>query len=117
MTFDSFFDYCISKKGVQETFPFDQVTLVFNVGGKMFALADTIVFESVNLKCDPERAIELREHYMAIQPGYHMSKKHWNTVKIQSDVNDKLFMELIDHSYDLVVVSLPKKVRNEIEMG
>jgi predicted DNA-binding protein (MmcQ/YjbR family) len=117
MTFDSFFDYCISKKGVQETFPFDKTTLVFKVGGKMFALTDTVEFASVNLKCDPERAIDLRERFMAILPGYHMSKKHWNTVQIQSDVDDKLFIELVDHSYDLIVTSLPKKVRNEIEMG
>lgn len=117
MTFDSFFDYCITKNGVQETFPFDETTLVFKVGGKMFALADTVEFTSVNLKCDPERAIELRERFMAIQPSYHMSKKHWNTVQLHADVDDKLMMELIDHSYQLIVESLPKKVRNEIEMG
>ncbi len=117
MTFDSFFDFCISKKGVKETFPFDETTLVFKVGEKMFALADTIEFESVNLKCDHERAIELREQYMAIQPGYHMSKKHWNTIQMQSDVDDKLLIELIEHSYKLVFESLPKKVQYEIEMG
>ncbi|MBU3659486.1 MAG: MmcQ/YjbR family DNA-binding protein [Flavobacteriales bacterium] len=117
MTFDSFFDYCSSKKGVQETFPFDETTLVFKVGGKMFALTDTEEFISINLKCDPEKAIELRERFMAIQPGYHMSKKHWNTVQLHSDVDDKLLFELIDHSYQLIVDSLPKKVRNEIEMG
>lgn len=117
MTFDSFFDYCSSKKGVQETFPFDETTLVFKVGGKMFALTDTEEFVSINLKCDPERAIELRERFMAIQPGYHMSKKHWNTVQLHSDVDDKMLFELIDHSYQLIVDSLPKKVRNEIEMG
>ncbi len=117
MSFDSFFDYCISKKAVIEAFPFDQKTLVFKVGGKMFALADIVEFESVNLKCEPQKAIELRECYIAVQPGYHMSKKHWNTVQLQSDVDDKLLMELIDHSYDLVVASLSKKVRNEIEMG
>lgn len=117
MTFDSFFDYCSSKKGVQETFPFDETTLVFKVGGKMFALTDTEEFISINLKCDPEKAIELRERFMAIQPGYHMSKKHWNTVQLHSDVDDKMLFELIDHSYQLIVDSLPKKVRNEIEMG
>lgn len=117
MTFDSFFDYCSSKKGVQETFPFDETTLVFKVGGKMFALTDTEGFISINLKCDPEKAIELRERFMAIQPGYHMSKKHWNTVQLHSDVDDKMLFELIDHSYQLIVDSLPKKVRNEIEMG
>jgi predicted DNA-binding protein (MmcQ/YjbR family) len=117
MTFDSFFDFCISKKGVKETFPFDETTLVFKVGEKMFALADTIEFNSINLKCEPERALELRESHVAVQPGYHMSKKHWNTIQLHSDVDDKLLIELIDHSYQLVFDSLPKKVQYEIEMG
>lgn len=117
MTFDSFCNYCLAKKGVAETFPFNETTLVLKVGGKMFALADVVEFNSINLKCDPERAVELRESYMAIQPGYHMSKKHWNTVQLHSDVDDKLLMELIDHSYQLVFESLPKKLQHEIEMG
>lgn len=83
----------------------------------MFALADIEGFTSVNLKCDPERAIELRETYSAVQPGYHMSKKHWNTVSIEGDVPDALFFELIDHSYDLVVASLTKKMRDELQAG
>lgn len=105
-------DYCLAKVGVEETFPFDQNTLVFKVCGKMFALLDVDDFTGVNLKCDPERAIELRESYSGILPGYHMSKVHWNTVQAHSDVDSKLFFELIDHSYNLVFASLPKKIRD-----
>lgn len=83
----------------------------------MFALADVDNFEGVNLKADPERSIELRERYMGIKPGYHMNKQHWNTVAVNEDVPNTLFFELIDHSYDLVYASLPKKLRNELEVG
>lgn len=106
--------YCLSKKAVEESFPFDEDTLVFKVAGKMFALMSLKKGDSVNLKCDPERAIELRESYEGIYPGYHMSKIHWNTVKMLSDVPDNLFYELIDHSYDLVVEKLPKKIQKSI---
>lgn len=108
-------DYCLSKKGTEETFPFDQTTLVFKVFGKMYALIDVDEARSINLKCDPERAEELREQYEGIIPGYHMSKKHWNTVLLDGSINRSLIMELIDHSYDLVYASLPKKLRNELE--
>lgn len=113
MFFDDVRNHCIQKAGVTEGFPFDKSTLVFKVFGKMFALADVDVFESINLKCDPEKALELRETFHGVQPGYHMSKKHWNTVFINNDVSDKLLVELIDHSYALVYASLPKKVRDE----
>ena len=114
MDIESFREYCISKKGVTESLPFDQSTLVFKVMGKMFALANIDQFESTNLKCDPEYAEELRDKYNGVLPGYHMNKKHWNTIRIESDVHDKLLSELIDHSYDLVVQGLPKKVQNEL---
>ena len=118
MDIQHYFDYCLSKNGVTEHFPFDEDTLVFKVGGKMFALSSLSQWEkgtpSVNLKCDPERAEELRANYDAIQPGYHMSKIHWNTVDVRGDVSDSLLKELIDHSYDLVLSSLTKKVREEI---
>lgn len=107
--------YCLAKPGVSEHFPFDNRTLVFKVMNKMFALCDVEDFDSVNLKCDPERAIDLRERYDAVKPGYHMNKQHWNTVSINSDVPDNMLFELTDHSYDLIVASLPKKVRNELE--
>jgi len=97
-----FRNYCLSKENVTEEFPFGEGTLVYKVNGKMFALTDIETFESVNLKCDPEKAIELRERFDAIQPGYHMNKKHWNTVVNDGSIPDKLLKELIDHSYDLV---------------
>ena len=109
--------YCLKKQGVTESFPFDVTTLVFKVGGKMFALMDIDNFDSINLKCDPEKAIELRERFSGILPGYHMSKKHWNTVMVNDDVSRELILELVDHSYQLIVESLPKKVRNELALG
>jgi predicted DNA-binding protein (MmcQ/YjbR family) len=113
MFLDDVRNHCLQKTGVTEGFPFDKNTLVFKVFGKMFALMDVDVFDSLNLKCDPEKAIELRETYQGVQPGYHMNKKHWNTILLNEDVSDKLLLELIDHSYELVYASLPKKVRNE----
>jgi len=104
-------------KGTEETFPFDQRTLVLKVGGKMYALADVEQFASVNLKCDPEKAIELRERYAGILPGWHMNKTHWNTVQLNNDVDDIMLRELIQHSYELVFAALPKKVRDEIALG
>jgi len=113
MFLDDLRNHCIEKPGVTEGFPFDKSTLVFKVFGKMFALVDVDVFEVINLKCDPEKAVELRESHQGIQPGYHMNKTHWNSVYLNEDVSDQLLVELIDHSYELVYASLPKKVRNE----
>ncbi|GIV31160.1 MAG: hypothetical protein KatS3mg029_0511 [Saprospiraceae bacterium] len=117
MNIESFRTYCLSKPGVEECFPFDESTLVFKVGGKMFALTGLDGEEfTVNLKCDPEKAIELRERWPhAVRPGWHMNKKHWNTVHFEADLGEALLRELIDHSYDLVVATLPKKVR--IQLG
>jgi predicted DNA-binding protein (MmcQ/YjbR family) len=103
MNIEEFREYCLKKKDVTESFPFDESTLVFKVKGKMFALTDTEDVFSINLKCDPEKAIDLREHYPCVLPGYHMNKKHWNTVIIDSTVDGKLLKEWIDHSYDLVL--------------
>ena len=116
MNISDFREYCLAKKGATESFPFDEKTLVFKVI-KMFALTDVEGFKSVNLKCNPERAIELRETYQGIKPGFHMNKTHWNTVSIDSDVPEKLILELIDHSYDLIVNSLTKKQKNELSLG
>ena len=119
MNIQQFFEYCLSKKAVTEHFPFDEDTLVFKVGGKMFALSSLQQWEngtaSVNLKCDPEQAEELRANYEAISPGYHMSKVHWNTVTFNSDVPDKMMCQLIDDSYQLVLKSLTKKAQAEID--
>ena len=110
MNIEELRNYCLSKKGTTESFPFDEKTLVFKVMGKMFALCGLEHIPSrVNLKCDPERSIELREEYGDIIAGYHMSKKHWNTVTIEeSELSDEFIIELIDHSYDLVVAKLKK---------
>ena len=112
MNIEEFRNYCLLKKGVEETFPFDEVTLVFKVMGKMFALTGLAAEEfRVNLKCDPERAMELREEYPDIIPGWHMNKKHWNTVYFERELEYSLLTELIDHSYDMVVKGLRKKDR------
>ncbi|MFT6193011.1 MmcQ/YjbR family DNA-binding protein [Polaribacter sp.] len=113
-------DFCIAKKGVTEHFPFDDVTLVFKVMGKMFALTGLSSWEKgeqkINLKCDPDWVEELRDEYEGINPGWHMHKKHWNTVTINSsDISDDFARELISHSYDLVVKGLTKKVKKELE--
>jgi len=108
--------YCTAKPGVTEEFPFDEVTLVFKVMGKMFALTGLDAEEArVNLKCDPEKALELRDEYVDIIEGWHMSKKHWNTVYMERELPDSLIRELIDHSYDLVVSKLTRKVKEELK--
>ena len=117
MNIEHFRHYCLGKKGVTEEFPFDEVTLVFKVMGKMFALAPLErVPSQVNLKCDPERALLLREEWDGIiTPGYHMSKVHWNTIFLEQ-LPAELIIELIDHSYELVVAKFPKKLKAEWEM-
>lgn len=107
-------DYCLAKKEVEETFPFDEDTLVFKVLGKAFALISLKEPDSVNLKCDPEKAVELRQTYEAVQPGYHMNKKHWNTVYFNLDLSDKELRFLIDHSYEMVVKGMPKKTQAKL---
>ena len=119
MNIEQLHQFCISKKGVTEEFPFDEVTLVFKVMGKVFALVGLDKWEQgeskINLKCDPERAEELRGEYDSINPGYHMNKKHWNTITLNDDVSDKLAFELIDHSYNLVIKGLTKKLKEELK--
>jgi len=119
MDIESFRNYCMRLSGVEETLPFGPDTLVYKVMGKAFALTglDSEQF-SVNLKCDPERAIELREEYPGvIIPGWHMNKKHWNTVFFEQGLGNNLLIELIDHSYQLVVDGLPRKVREELQQS
>ena len=107
--------YCLSKKGTEESFPFDDTTLVIKVGGKIFILISLEGDVSMNLKCDPILAIELREVHPAISPGYHMNKKHWNTIYLDGSLPKDLLLEMIDHSYELVFKSLPEKVRLEVD--
>ena len=117
MNIEEFRDYCLAKKGVTESFPFDEQTLVFKVMGKMFALSGLEHQPAkANLKCDPERSIELREeHDGLISPGFHMSKVHWNTVELEMNLPHDLVLELIDHSYDLVVKGLTKKMKEQLK--
>lgn len=113
---DQIREYCLSKPETSEGLPFDQVTLVFKVAGKMFALIDIDLGESVNLKCEPEYAIRLREeHENEITGGYHMNKKYWNTVSLKGNLTDELIFSLIDHSYLEVVKGLKKAERERIE--
>jgi predicted DNA-binding protein (MmcQ/YjbR family) len=107
-------DYCLLKQGVTEGLPFGDDTLVYKVGGKMFLLAGIADGNRFNVKCDPELAIELREQYPEVIPGYHMNKKMWNTVYMDGALTTKQLKEMVDHSYDLIVKSLPKKVQQEI---
>ena len=119
MQIDQLRNFCIQKKEVTEEFPFDDVTLVFKVMGKMFALVGLQKWEqgetTINLKCNPEWSQELRAEYNSINPGFHMNKKHWNTVTFNNDVSDDFAFELINHSYDIVVKGLPKKVQEQLK--
>ncbi len=103
MNIESIREYCISKKGATESFPFGEDTLVFKVNGKIFALVNLDGDRSINLKCDPAMAIEIRERYSSVTPGYHMNKKHWNTINLDGTVPDKVVFSWIDHSFNLVI--------------
>lgn len=113
MNLESFRQYCLQLPAVTEGMPFGPEVLVFKVAGKIFALADTELFASVNLKCDPEMAIDLRERHPAVQPGYHMNKKHWNTILMDGTIADKLLLEWTQHSYQLIYKSLTGKQLKE----
>ncbi len=109
-------EYCLSKKGAVEDFPFDEDTLVFKVGGKMFALIplEKIPLQ-INLKCDPEKAMELREQFEDVQPGWHMSKTYWNTILLDGNIRWNDLKDWIDHSYDEVVKGLKKSERDKFK--
>ena len=114
MDLAEFREYCLTKPGAREETPFGSDVLVFKVGGKMFALAALDeVPTTVNLKCDPDLALDLRDRYEQVRPGYHMNKKHWNTVEIASGIHDIELQKMIDHSYDLVVKPLLKARVNQ----
>ena len=118
MTLKSIRKYCNLKNGVEEDFPFDFTTLVFKVGGKMFALTDiTPGVVSINLKCEPALAELLRSRYPQVAPGYHMNKKHWNTVLVDGAIPDREIKMMIDHSYELVLKGLTKALREKISKG
>lgn len=118
MDIETFRNYCLSKKQVTESFPFDTETLVFKVAGKMFALAGLENKPTTaNLKCGPARAVELRETHPEITPGYHMNKIHWNTVNIEGNLTNEFIKTLIDDSYNLIIGGLPKNKRQEFGPG
>lgn len=112
MNIEEFRDYCLSLKGVEEKFPFGENVLVFYVGDKMFCLTDIELFDMINVKCDPDQAVILREKYPDVVPGYHMNKKHWNSIRMNGSIPDKLIKEWIHDSYQLVINGLPKKIRS-----
>ena len=114
MNIEEFRDFCLSFPETSEGMPFDAKTLVFKVSGKMFALCSIEEFSSFNVKCDPAKAEELRAKYQSIRPGYHMNKKHWNTIDITGELQDKELKHWIRHSYELVVSKLPKKMKEKI---
>jgi predicted DNA-binding protein (MmcQ/YjbR family) len=116
MNIEEIREYCLAKKQVDESFPFDNDTLVFKVAGKIFLLAGIASSPlQFNVKCDPAKAIELRENYACVLPGYHMNKAHWNTIICNGLASKKMIFGWIDDSYGLVVNSLPKKIRDEIQ--
>ncbi|UXP32863.1 MmcQ/YjbR family DNA-binding protein [Reichenbachiella agarivorans] len=114
MNIEEFRDYCLAKPGVTESFPFDESTLVFKVMEKVFALTNVDNFVSINLKCDPAWAVELRDQYESVRPGFHMNKKHWNTVFVDMDSSDQQVLKMTDHSYQLIVDKLPKRLKEEL---
>lgn len=115
MNIEDFRNYCLSLKATTEKLPFDEKTLVFYVMNKMFCLTSIDTFSFFNVKCNPEKAIELREKYPEVTPGYHMNKKHWNSIKTDSTIPDNLLKEWITDSYNLVVAGLPKKIQKELD--
>ncbi|WP_392420180.1 MmcQ/YjbR family DNA-binding protein [Capnocytophaga canis] len=114
MNIEELREFCLSLKASEESFPFDGNILVFSIKGKMFCLVNITKYEFINIKCDPEEAVELREQYAEVTPGWHMNKKHWNSVQINGKISDKLLRKWIFNSYELVVKRLPKKVQEEL---
>lgn len=116
MNIEQLREYCLSKKGATEDFPFDEETLVIRVMNKIFAILPLERGPCINLKCDPELVVSLREHYRAVEPAYHMNKKHWNTVWGNRDARQEEIAGWIDHSYDLIVNSLTRKLKAELDL-
>lgn len=114
MNIETIREYCLKKKGVTEELPFNEDSPVYKLMGKIFLIASLTPPISINLKCDPEKAIELRERYSEVTPGYHMNKTHWNTIDIEGTIPDKLILAWIDHSYNLVFDKLKKSDREKL---
>jgi predicted DNA-binding protein (MmcQ/YjbR family) len=114
LTQEEFRNYCLAKKGAVEDFPFDATTVVFKISGKIFALADAAFFKTISLKCDPDKAIELRNRYPAVTPGYHLNKRLWNTIVLDGSLPDSLIRGLIDHSYERVYAGLNRAEKQNV---
>lgn len=115
MNIEEYREFCLSFPGTSEDLPFNDNALCFKVLGKIFSICDITKFESINLKCDPQKAVELREQFPEqVHPGYHMNKKHWNTIGMHGNLSDILIKEWITDSYNLVVANLPKKKRDTL---
>ncbi|MCX6353094.1 MAG: MmcQ/YjbR family DNA-binding protein [Bacteroidetes bacterium] len=117
MNIEEITEYCLAKSGAEESFPFGEMDLVVKVGNKIFTIIDLHPPYTMNLKCNPERVEELRAENPDIQPGYHMNKKHWNTLNLEGSLSQKMIFEMIDHSYDLIVASLPKAIQIQLSVG
>lgn len=115
MDVEIFREFCLSKPHTSEELPFDELTLCFKVAGKIYAILSLDTGDRTNLKCFPDYAVELREKYTGVKPGFHMNKKHWNTIMFNEDVDDKTIFHLVNHSYDQVVSKLPLKIRNSLK--
>jgi predicted DNA-binding protein (MmcQ/YjbR family) len=115
VTQEEFRNYCLGKKAVVEDFPFDATTVVFKISGKIFALADAASFKRISLKCDPDKAIDLRNRYPAVTPGYHLNKRHWNTIVLDGSIPDDVIFSLIDHSYAMVLSVLNRAERQNVD--
>lgn len=115
MNIEELREFCLSLKGTSDGFPFDETTLVFKVMGKMFCLTDLEGDLEINIKNDPENIISMREEYPAVIPGYHMNKKHWNTVKLDGSIKEQLIKDWIVESYKLVVKGLANKIQEELK--
>lgn len=116
MNIEDYRNFCLSLKGAEESMPFDEETLVFSVHRKMFSLTNSIeTFDLINVKCDPEEAILLRERYSAVIPGYYMNKKHWNSIKMDNSISDEQIQKWIENSYQIIVSKLPKKIQEELK--
>ena len=114
MNLETVREYCLKKKGVTESLPFGGDTPVYKVMGKIFLIANINPPVSINLKCDPEKAVELREHYAAVTPGYHMNKMHWNTILLENNIPNKYILEWMDDSYNLIVEGLKKSEKEKL---
>ena len=106
--------HCMLKRGVTEEYPFDEVTVVFKVNGKMFALSNVETFNRISVKCDPDDASAYREAFVSVEPGYHLNKKHWNSIYLNGDVSDEQILQWVDESWEIVAASFSKKIREEL---